>query len=119
MAEARKQERAARRISRRFWQLAGLALFILVVCPLALWLFEHERNVDVETVPKAYLWLVRTLLEGDTAYVIKTAPGYTVFYLVQVAGISLVAFVSGAIASNTAQTAATSSASRPMARAAS
>lgn len=99
-AQARtKQERAVRRISRRSMQLAGLALFVLVVAPLGFWLFEHTTNADVATVPKAYLWLVRTLIEQDSAYDIKTAGGYTVFYLVELAGISLVAFVSGAIAS--------------------
>jgi voltage-gated potassium channel len=94
-----KQERAVRRINRRFWQLAGLALFVLVISPLLFWFFEHDRNADVEEVPSSYLWILRTLIEGDTAYDIETAGGYTVFYLVQIAGISLVAFVSGAIAS--------------------
>ena len=94
-----KQDRAARRINRRFWQLAGLALFVLVLSPLLFWLFEHEENTDVEEIASAYLWILRTLIEGDTAYDIKTAGGYVVFYLVQIAGISLVAFVSGAIAS--------------------
>jgi voltage-gated potassium channel len=94
-----KQERAARRINHRFWQLAGLALFVLVMAPLLFWAFEHERNGDVEHIRSAYLWIVRTLIEGDTAYGIETAGGYIVFYLVQIAGISLVAFVSGAIAS--------------------
>jgi voltage-gated potassium channel len=101
-AEARtqgKQERAVRRINQRFWQLAGLALALLIVAPLLFWAFEHARNTNVEDVPSAYIWLVRTLIEGDTAYVPKTAGGYAVFYLVQIAGISLVAFVSGAIAS--------------------
>jgi voltage-gated potassium channel len=94
-----KQERAVRRISQRFWQLSGLALFVLVMAPLLFWAFEHERNADVAEVDSAYLWIVRTLIEGDTAYDIETAGGYVVFYLVQIAGISLVAFVSGAIAS--------------------
>jgi len=99
VARAGKQERAVRRINRRFWQLAGLALFVLIMAPLLFWAFEHERNPDVEKIPSVYLWLVRTLIEGDTAYDIETAGGYVVFYLVQIAGISLVAFVSGAIAS--------------------
>ncbi len=99
VAGAAKQERAVRRISRRFWQLSGLALGILILAPLLFWVFEHTRNDDVENLPSAYLWIVRTLIEGDTAYGIKTAGGYVVFYIVQIAGISLVAFVSGAIAS--------------------
>ena len=101
-AEARakgKQDRAVRRINKRFWQLSGLALFVLVMAPLLFWLFEHDRNVDVEEVSSAYLWIVRTLIEGGSAYDIETAGGYIVYYLVQIAGISLVAFVSGAIAS--------------------
>ena len=94
-----KQERAVRRISRRSLQLAGLALFVLVMAPLGFWLFEHRENVDVETVPQAYLWLIRTLIEQGSAYDIKTAGGYIIYYLVEIAGISLVAFVSGAVAS--------------------
>ena len=94
-----KQERAVRRINRRFWQLAGLAVFILVLAPLLFWVFEHRSNGDVDDVPDAYLWIVRTLIEEGSAYDIKTAGGFLVFYVVQIAGISLVAFVSGAIAS--------------------
>jgi voltage-gated potassium channel len=94
-----KQERAVRRISRRFWQLAGLALFVLVAAPLLFWLFEHEQSADVRTVGSAYLWLIRTLIEEGSAYDIETAGGYVIYYLVTIAGISLVAFVSGAIAS--------------------
>jgi voltage-gated potassium channel len=94
-----KQERAVRRINRRFWQLAALALLILVVSPFLFWFFEHEENSDVDEVPDAYLWIVRTLIEEGSAYDIKTAGGYVVSYIVQIAGISLVAFVSGAIAS--------------------
>jgi voltage-gated potassium channel len=94
-----KQDRAVRRINQRFWQLAGLALFVLGVAPVLFWLFEHTRNSDVDELPDAYLWIVRTLIEEGSAYDIETAGGYLVFYVVQIAGISLVAFVSGAIAS--------------------
>ena len=94
-----KQERAIRRINQRFWRLAALALVVLVVAPLLFWFFEHEHNTDVEQVPSAYLWIVRTLIEEGSAYDIETAGGFLVFYVVQIAGISLVAFVSGAIAS--------------------
>lgn len=94
-----KQERAVRRISQRFWQLSALALFILVLAPLLFLWFEHERSADVRTVGSAYLWLVRTLIEEGSAYDIETAGGYLIYYLVTIAGISLVAFVSGAIAS--------------------
>ena len=58
-----KQDRAVRRINQRFWQLAGLALVVLVLSPLLFWLFEHERNSDVDEIPDAYLWIVRTLIE--------------------------------------------------------
>jgi voltage-gated potassium channel len=94
-----KQERAVRRINRRFWQLAALALLVLVVSPFLFWFFEHRENPDVDEVPDAYLWIVRTLIEEGSAYDIETAGGYIVSYIVQIAGISLVAFVSGAIAS--------------------
>jgi voltage-gated potassium channel len=102
MADARvrgKQDRALRRINRRFWLLAGLAFGVLVISPFLFWFFEHEENSDVDELPDAYLWIVRTLIEEGSAYDIETAGGYVVSYIVQIAGISLVAFVSGAIAS--------------------
>ena len=94
-----KQERATRRINQRFWRLAALSLFLLFILPILFWLFERGRSGDVRNLGSAYLWLVRTSIEGDTAYAIKSPGGYLVFYLVQIAAISLVAFVSGAIAS--------------------
>ena len=94
-----KQERAVRRINQRFWQLAGLALFVLVSRRCCSGSSSTSENTDVDEVPSAYLWIVRTLIEEGSAYDIKTAGGFLVFYVVQIAGISLVAFVSGAIAS--------------------
>jgi voltage-gated potassium channel len=96
---ATKQQRAQNRITRRFLLLAGLAVLVLFIIPLGVVAFEHNQNQDLESVPKGYLWLVRSLIEEGSAYDLKTPGGYALSYLLTIAGISLVAFVSGAIAS--------------------
>ncbi len=83
---------------------AAVAFGVLVVCPLLFWLFEHERNPDVGAVRSSFAWLVRTLLEGGSVYDITTGPGYAVYYVVEIAGVSLVAFLTGAIASRLVST---------------
>jgi len=99
VATTTKQMRRANRITRRFLLLAGIAVLVLIIIPLGVVAFEHNRNPDLESVPKGYLWLVRSLIEEGSAYDIKTPGAYILSYLLQIAGISIVAFVSGAIAS--------------------
>jgi voltage-gated potassium channel len=72
---------------------------VLIICPLAFYAFERGSNPAIERVASSYTWLLRTLLEGGSAYAITTGGGHVVYYLVEIAGVSLVAFASGAIAS--------------------
>lgn len=91
--------RAVRRLSRRFLILSCFAAALLLLCPLGFWLVEHDRNPNVEHVSSGYQWLFRTLFESSSPYKIKTGPGFVFYYLVRIAGVSLVAFTSGTIAS--------------------
>ena len=93
------QVRLWRRIGRRLQILTALAFLILVVCPIAIWLFEKGRNPNFSTVGSGYQWLGRTLFESASAYKIQTGPGYFVYYIVRIAGVSLIAFGTGTIAS--------------------
>lgn len=87
------------RLSRRFMILTFLASAVLVVCPVLFWLFEHGHSPDVRNVGTGFQWVSRTLFETTSAYKIHTGPGFAVYYVVRVAGVSLVAFASGTIAS--------------------
>ena len=55
-------------------------------------LFEKNRNPDFSTVRSGYQWLGPTLFESASAYTIQTVPGYVVYYIVRIAGVSLIAF---------------------------
>ena len=90
---------AWRRLSRRLQILTGLTFLVLVICPIAVWLFEKGRNPNLHTIGSAYQWLGRTLFETTSAYKLLTAPGFVVYYIVRIAGVSLVAFGTGTIAS--------------------
>jgi voltage-gated potassium channel len=94
-----RQLRAWRRIGRRFQILTALAFVILVLCPVAMWLFEKGRNPNITSVGSGYQWLGRTLFETTSAYKLRTGPGFVVYYIVRVAGVSLIAFATGTIAS--------------------
>jgi voltage-gated potassium channel len=77
---------------------------VLVLCPLAIWLFERQENANITTIGAAYQWLARTLFETASAYRLHTGGGYVVYYIVRIAGVSLVAFGTGAIASRLVST---------------
>jgi voltage-gated potassium channel len=47
----------------------------------------------------AYIWLFRTLVEGFSVFTVNSAGGVTIYYIVRLTGISLVAFVTGSISS--------------------
>jgi voltage-gated potassium channel len=94
-----KQDRAVRRINERLVALTVVSVLVLVICPLAFYAAERRTNPAIEGVSSSYTWLLRTLLEGGSAYSITTGAGHGVYYLVEIAGVSLVAFASGAIAS--------------------
>lgn len=96
---ADQQVRAWRRLGRRLLILTGLTFLILVVCPIAVWLFEKDRNPNIATLGAGYQWLGRTLFETASAYKLLTGPGFVVYYIVRIAGVSLIAFGTGTIAS--------------------
>ena len=88
-----------RRLSRRLQILTLLSFVVLVVCPIAVWLFERGRNPNLTTIGASYQWLGRTLFETTTAYKLMTAGGFVTYYVVRIAGVSLIAFGTGTIAS--------------------
>lgn len=88
-----------RRIGRRLWILCALMLLLLVVCPIAIWLFERGQSENITSVGAGYQWLGRTLFETASAYRLHTGGGFVVYYIVRIAGVSLVAFATGAVAS--------------------
>jgi voltage-gated potassium channel len=96
---AQQRARYWRRMGRRLRLLTGLALLILIFCPLAVWLAERGRNPNIKDLGAGYQWLGRTLFETTTAYRLYTGPGFVVYYIVRVAGVSLVAFGTATIAS--------------------
>lgn len=98
-AADRRRIQLIRRIGRRLRILCGLMLLLLVACPFAIWLFEHNQSENITTVGAGYQWLGRTLFETSSAYRLHTGGGFVVYYIVRIAGVSLVAFGTGAIAS--------------------
>ena len=96
---AKRARTVGERISNRLLVAAGLALLILFVAPLFFYLVEHNRSADVHNVGDAYGWVVRTLFEGTSPYKVKSQAGFLAYWTVRVAGVSVVAFTTGAIAS--------------------
>jgi voltage-gated potassium channel len=72
-------------------------LAVLAACPFVLWLFERQANPDIRTVPNAYFWMWRTLMEQGSPIGFETAGGWTVSYLVVIVGVGLVATGTAAI----------------------
>ncbi|MBM3660950.1 MAG: hypothetical protein FJW95_15815 [Actinobacteria bacterium] len=87
------------RISNRLLIGAGLAMLILFVAPIFFYLVERNRSADVQNVGDAYGWVVRTLFEGTSPYKVRSQAGFLAYWTVRVAGVSVVAFTTGAIAS--------------------
>jgi len=87
------------RVSRRFFLAAAFAFLVLVFAPLFFWLVEHERSGDVHSVGDAYGWLLRTLFENTSPYKLKNQFGFLSYWIVRVAGVSLVAFATATVAS--------------------
>src|SRR3954470_4265643 len=96
---ANTQLRIWQRMTRRLLTLTIFTIVVLVVCPFAYWLFEHGHSHEARNVGAGYQWLFRTIFETTSAYKLHTAPGFVVYYVVRIAGVSLVAFASGTIAS--------------------
>jgi voltage-gated potassium channel len=76
-----------------------MAFAVLVMCPVSFWAFEHGHTPEIRHIGTGYQWLGRTLFETTSAYKIHTWGGFITYYVVRVAGVSLIAFASGTIAS--------------------
>ena len=77
----------------------GLCFLVLLFAPLFFWAVEHTRSDDVNSIGDAYGWLARTLFENTSPYKLKTQYGFLSYWIVRVAGVSLVAFATATIAS--------------------
>ena len=82
-------------LSRAFLVLLG----ILIACPAVLWLVERHANPEIGSVPSAYFWMTRTLMEQGSPIEFQTAGGWVVSYLVLVVGVGVVATGTAAIVS--------------------
>src|SRR5262249_13946509 len=87
------------RVNRRLIIGTALSFLVLLFAPLFLWTVEHTRSGDVHSVGDAYGWLVRTLFENTSPYKLKSQFGFVSYWIVRVAGVSLVAFATATIAS--------------------
>ncbi len=87
------------RVSRRLFFGALFSLLVLVFAPVFFWAVEHTRSDDVHSIGDAYGWLFRTLFENTSPYKLKTQFGFVSYWIVRVAGVSLVAFTTATIAS--------------------
>jgi voltage-gated potassium channel len=86
-------------VSRRLLFATIFSFLVLVFAPIFFWAVEHTRSDDVHSLGDAYGWLFRTLFENTSPYKIKTQFGFVSYWLVRVAGVSLVAFATATVAS--------------------
>ncbi len=87
------------RVNRRLLLATVLSFVVLFFAPIFFWTVEHARSDDVHSIGDAYGWLFRTLFENSTPYKLRTQFGFVSYWLVRVAGVSLVAFATATIAS--------------------
>ena len=87
------------RINRRLLLGTLLCFVVLLFAPIFFWIVEHNRSNDVHSIGDAYGWLSRTLFENSTPYKLHTPYGFLSYWIVRVAGVSLVAFATATIAS--------------------
>jgi voltage-gated potassium channel len=86
------------RVNRRLL-IATLFIFaVLLFAPLFFWAVEHARSDDVHSIGDAYGWLLRTLFENSSPYKLRSQFGFVSYWLVRVAGVSLVAFATATVA---------------------
>jgi voltage-gated potassium channel len=92
------------RITRRMFFGALFFFLLLIFAPLFFWAVEHTKSDDVHSIGDAYGWLFRTLFENTSPYKLKTHYGFISYWIVRVAGVSLIAFTTATIASRFVQT---------------
>lgn len=96
---AKRRVSTGERVSNRLLVAAGLAPLVLVAAPTFFFLVERSRSDDVHDLGDAYGWVVRTLFEGTSPYKVRSQAGFLAYWTVRVAGVSVVAFTTAAIAS--------------------
>jgi voltage-gated potassium channel len=87
------------RLNRRLVIGTALSFMVLLFAPIFFWAVEHGRSADVHSIGDAYGWLARTLFENTSPYKLKSQFGFVSYWIVRVAGVSLVAFGTATIAS--------------------
>jgi voltage-gated potassium channel len=87
------------RLNRRLVIGTALSFMVLLFAPIFFWAVEHGRSADVHSIGDAYGWLARTLFENTSPYKVKSQFGFVSYWIVRVAGVSLVAFATATIAS--------------------
>jgi voltage-gated potassium channel len=79
--------------------LAFFALGTLVFSAVGFWAFERNLNENVVGVGSGFKWVTLTLLAQSSPWDIVTDAGTFLYYVVLIAGVSLVALGTGAVAS--------------------
>ena len=87
------------RVNRRLLLATLLIFLVLLFAPIFFWAVEHARSDDVHSVGDAYGWLFRTLFENSSPYKLRSQFGFLSYWLVRVAGVSLVAVGTATLAS--------------------
>ncbi|MFN2545215.1 MAG: TrkA family potassium uptake protein [Actinomycetota bacterium] len=84
---------------RLLWIGSALAVGTLIASALLFWVFEHASNDRITSVGSGFIWVTRTLLEQSSPWDITTGAGTAIYYVVLLAGVSLAAMATAAIAS--------------------
>jgi voltage-gated potassium channel len=87
------------KVNRRLLLATLLIFLILLFAPIFFWTVEQARSDDINTIGDAYGWLFRTLFENSSPYKLRSQFGFVSYWLVRVAGVSLVAVGTATLAS--------------------
>jgi voltage-gated potassium channel len=87
------------KVNRRLLLATLLIFLVLLFAPVFFWAVEHARSDDVHSIGDAYGWLFRTLFENSSPYKLRSQFGFVSYWLVRVAGVSLVAVGTATLAS--------------------
>src|SRR6476620_10890283 len=99
MARRGTGPRALDRVNRRLLLATVLIFLVLLFAPIFFWAVEHSNSDDVHSIGDAYGWLFRTLFENSSPYKLRSQFGFLSYWLVRVAGVSLVAVGTATLAS--------------------
>jgi voltage-gated potassium channel len=87
------------KVNRRLVLATLLIFLILLFAPIFFWAVEHARREDSHSVGDACGWLFRSLFENSSPYKLRSQFGFISYWLVRVAGVSLVAVGTATLAS--------------------